>query len=301
MNVRHLEFLCSVVEQGSFTKAALRHGVSQAAITLAMQGLERELGVPLFERQGFRKRPTERAVSLARASAGIVESVRRLPQAGAQALPRAGERAALKVGLAPAAGLLYGPAIHAALLVSEPGRLLSVTTGPAPVMLEQLQRGTLDIVIAPLPRRFPTKNLRKHVLYVGDPIIYARAGHPLQDARTLAEVAQAGWVVAGAAGTPGNVIEEAFRVRRWAPPRIAVQCPDYRMLVRLIATSDLLGVASNASLVSESERDLVRPLSMREGLPRYDVCMFWMRSPGFPPGSGARAVIDALAGQGEAG
>ena len=45
MNIRHLEFLCSVVEQASFTKAAVRHGVSQAAITLAMQGLERDLGV----------------------------------------------------------------------------------------------------------------------------------------------------------------------------------------------------------------------------------------------------------------
>ena len=295
MNIRHLEFLCSVVEQASFTKAAVRHGVSQAAITLAMQGLERDLGVPLFERQGFRKRPTERALALARAGAGIVASMRRLPQTGAEPVERVVERPALKVGLAPAAGLLYGPVIHAALLASEPARLLSVITGPAPVMLEQLQRGALDIVIAPLPRRFPTKTLHKQMMYVGDPVIYARVGHPLQAARTLADVAQADWVVAGAAGTPGNVIEEAFRVRRWTPPRIAVQCPDYRMLLRLIAGSDLLGVVSNASLVSDNERGLIQPLSIREGLPRYDVCMFWKRSPGASAGTGARAVIEALA------
>ena len=59
--------------------------------------------------------------------------------------------------------------------------------------------------------------------------------------------------------------------------------------------SDLLGVISNASLVAESERELVRPLSIREGLPRYDVCLFWSRSPGTPAGNGIGAVVGALA------
>ena len=74
-----------------------------------------------------------------------------------------------------------------------------------------------------------------------------------------------------------------------------MQCPDYRMLLTLIAGSDLLGVVSNASLVSDNERGLIQPLSIREGLPRYDVCMFWKRSPGASAGTGARAVIEALA------
>lgn len=297
MNLRHLEYLCSVIDQGSFTKAAARHGVSQAAITLAMQGLERELDCVLFERHGFRKLPTDRALALARASGGIVESVRRLPETAPLPTDASRKRAILRAGLAPAAGVLYGPRIHRALVESEPNRLLSVITGSAPVMLEQLQRGALDIVIAPLPRRYPMKNLHKRVMYVGDPVIFARVGHALQEATLLSVVSDAQWVVAGAAGTPGNVIEEAFRVRRWAPPRIAVQCPDYRMLLALIAGSDLLGVISNPALVSDQERHTVRPLSIREGLPRYDVCLFWAKDKGAPADRGVRAVVDALVQQ----
>lgn len=297
MNLRHLNYLRSVVAMGGITQAARSHGVSQAAVSLAMQSLERELGCALFVRQGQRKLPSERALAIARASEDVAHAVRRLTQATPRAQDGSRERPTLKVGLAPAAGLLYGPMIHRALLHGAPGQLLSVITGAAPVMLEQLQRGELDIVIAPLPRRFPMRRLDRHVMYIGDPVIYARMGHPLQGARTLAEVADADWVVAGAAGTPGNVIEEAFRVRRWAPPRIAVQCPDYRMLMRLIAGSDLLGVISNASLVSGDEAATVRPLSIRDGLPRYDVCLFWSGQATAPGRQAVAAVTQALIAQ----
>ena len=294
MNLRHLDYLRSAVALGGITQAARAHGVSQAAISLAMQSLERELGCTLFVRQGQRKLPSDRALAIARASEAVALAVQRLPQAAPRAQDSGRERPMLKAGLAPAAGLLYGPMIHRALLQAAPAQMLSVVTGAAPVMLEQLQRGELDIVIAPLPRRFPMRRLDRHVMYIGDPVIYARMGHPLQGARTLADVADADWVVAGAAGTPGNVIEEAFRVRRWAPPRIAVQCPDYRMLMRLIAGSDLLGVISNASLVSGDEAATVCPLSIREGLPRYDVCLFWSGHASVPSKHAVEAVTQAL-------
>lgn len=300
MNLRDLDYLRSVITHASFTRAAQAHGVSQAAISLAMQRLEGALGFALFERQGFRKSPTERARLVASASAGIAESVRKLPRLTGRTQAGAADRLLVRAGLAPAAGLLYGAAMYRALRHGAPGQMLSVITGPAPVMLEQLQRGELDLVIAPQPRRFAPKDLERHVMYIGDPVIYARLGHPLQKATTLSDVADAEWVVAGAAGTPGNVIEEAFRVRRWGAPRIAVQCPDYRMMLRLISGSDLLGVISNASLVPLDERPAVRPLSIREGLPRYDVCLFWSANASAARNIGTTIVVNALIGHASA-
>lgn len=300
MNLRHLDYLRSAVALGGITPAARAHGVSQAAVSLAMQSLERELGCSLFIRQGQRKIPSERARAIARVSEDVAQAVQRLPQAASRGSDGGRERLTLKAGLAPAAGLLYGAQIHQSLQQLAPTHMLSMITGAAPVMLEQLQRSELDIVIAPLPRRFPMRELERHVMYIGDPVIYARLGHPLQSARSLAEVAQADWVVAGAAGTPGNVIEEAFRVRRLPPPRIAVQCPDYRMLMRLIGGSDLLGVISNASLVSGDEAQTVRPLSIRDGLPRYDVCLFWSSSVAAQGRPATRAVVRALIEQSSA-
>jgi DNA-binding transcriptional LysR family regulator len=107
------------------------------------------------------------------------------------------------------------------------------------------------------------------------PAIYARIGHPLAGKNTLADIADADWGVAGLAGTPGNVIEEAFRVRRWSLPRVSVQCSDYAMLVRIVSCSDLLCVISHPALVPEPERLTLRQIEILEGLPHYDVCLFW--------------------------
>jgi DNA-binding transcriptional LysR family regulator len=57
MNLRDLDYLRSVIAHANFTRAAQAHGVSQAAISLAMRRLERELGFTLFDRQGFRRVP----------------------------------------------------------------------------------------------------------------------------------------------------------------------------------------------------------------------------------------------------
>ena len=48
-----------VAELGSFSRAAEQLGYSQAAVTVQMKQLERELGTQLFERIGRRIRLTE--------------------------------------------------------------------------------------------------------------------------------------------------------------------------------------------------------------------------------------------------
>ena len=50
MTLTQLEIYRAVVEQGSFTAAARRLGITQSAVSHAIAGLETELGVPLIER-----------------------------------------------------------------------------------------------------------------------------------------------------------------------------------------------------------------------------------------------------------
>ena len=58
VEVRHLVALRAVAEQGSFGRAAVRLGYSQAAISQQIAGLERAIGVPVFDRPGG-PRPVE--------------------------------------------------------------------------------------------------------------------------------------------------------------------------------------------------------------------------------------------------
>jgi DNA-binding transcriptional LysR family regulator len=181
----------------------------------------------------------------------------------------------LRTGMAHAAALLYGPTIEQAWHTRRPDGLLQIMWGSAPELLAALQAHELDLVIAPRPRRYRPSGIRRHTLHTSTPTVYARVGHPLAAATSLEAIRNAGWAVAGRAGTAGNVIEEAHRVRGLPEPRILVQCGDYPTMLNLVAHSDLLCVVPHPSLLPVQDLPTVQALHIREGLPQYDVCLFW--------------------------
>ena len=64
MELRQLAYLDAVVETGTFAAAAEREHIAQPALWSQVRALEREWGVPLFERDGRRVRPTQALLSL---------------------------------------------------------------------------------------------------------------------------------------------------------------------------------------------------------------------------------------------
>ena len=59
MDIRYLVAFQTILETGSFSKAANQLGYTQAAITFQIQQLEQELGIKLFERIGRNLQLTE--------------------------------------------------------------------------------------------------------------------------------------------------------------------------------------------------------------------------------------------------
>lgn len=57
VEIRHLQALRAVAEEGSFGRAATRLGFSQSAISQQITGLERVVGQPVFDRPGGPRRP----------------------------------------------------------------------------------------------------------------------------------------------------------------------------------------------------------------------------------------------------
>jgi LysR family transcriptional regulator of abg operon len=278
MHLRHLRYLQLVVERGSFASAAEAAGVSQPAITMAMRSLEQEWGAVLFEKVGRQKVPTSAAVRIAQQAGELRGRIERLPAIatgpGEWSLGR--EATVCRVGMAPAAGLLYLPIVESEWRMHEPDGLLQVVSGNATDMLAALQGKELDLVIAPLPRRYPAAGIKRVALHTSTPMLYARSGHPLIDAKSLRDIADAGWGVTGRTGTAGNVIEEAHRVHRLPPPRVLVQCADYPTLLNLVAHTDLLCVVPHAALAPQAPAQSgISALRIREGLPLYEVCLFW--------------------------
>jgi len=58
MELRQLEYLVAIVEEGSFTRAAARVRVAQPGVSAQIGRLERELGQRLLNRSGREVTPT---------------------------------------------------------------------------------------------------------------------------------------------------------------------------------------------------------------------------------------------------
>ena len=68
MELRQIQYLCAVVETGSFTRAAERCLVSQSAISQQVKALEAELGFELLHRHAPLCPPDKEVAHLAEAS-----------------------------------------------------------------------------------------------------------------------------------------------------------------------------------------------------------------------------------------
>lgn len=298
MQLQHLHLLDLVVRTGNFGAAAAEAGVSQPAVTQAMQGLERSLGLKLFERSGRLKLPTATALQVVRLGRQLQEGLDQL-QAGANG-GRSGSRArraALNVGIAPAAGFLYGPLIEQAWHAHRPEGVVRFLPGPSEQLLSAMEAGELDLVIVPRPRKYEAVGQLEAAVHVSTPRIFLRAGHPLARATSLAQIAGASWVAASLGGSTGPVLEEAYRVRGLPSPRIVAQCGDYAMVLRIVARSDLLCVLPHPALLDSIAPGTVVPLQIQEGLPRYEVCLYIPATPRGHHPEALQSVVQAVTGQ----
>jgi DNA-binding transcriptional LysR family regulator len=134
IELRLLRQFLAVAEELHFGRAATRLHMTQPPLTTAVQALERELGVLLFER-------TRRSVALTPAGQALLAPVRRL-LAGAEDLPRLAQAAAAgrtgQLRLAFVSSIAYGPL---------PEWLRAFRDSHPDVAL-QLREATLDVQLA---------------------------------------------------------------------------------------------------------------------------------------------------------
>jgi DNA-binding transcriptional LysR family regulator len=192
--------------------------------------------------------------------------------------------------MAPAAALLYAPAIEQRWRQLEPDGLLRIVGSPAQEQFAALERGELELSIVPRPRGWHGSGLQSRLLHTSAPFVVARQGHALAGSESLERIAQAGWAVAGRVGTAGNTIEEAHRVRGWPPPRVLLQCADYGALLNVVARSELLCTLPHPALLPDPQAAALVRLPLREGLPRYEVSAFWRPR----PSSALKALLAVL-------
>jgi DNA-binding transcriptional LysR family regulator len=182
MELRHLRYFVAVAEELHFRRAAERLYVAQPAVSEQVRKLEAELGVQLFNR-------THRSVSLTVAGAALLDEARRvLHQADvAQMVARtAAQRTTQRLRIGHLPDLLPASVARAMRMLgtSTPRVQISLETGPALRLIDQLRANHLDAVIVGLP--LATNGLRITRTGGEHAIVALPAGHPHATSKSVA-------------------------------------------------------------------------------------------------------------------
>ncbi|MFE7030788.1 LysR family transcriptional regulator [Streptomyces sp. NPDC057621] len=190
MELRHLEYFVTVAEELNFTRAAHRLHVAQSGLSAAIRSLERDLGLPLFER-------TSKHVSLTDAGCALLPEARSTlaaAQAARDAVNqvRGGLRGTLTIGTMVSLGVLDLPALIGQFHSDHPEvvvRLQGATRGSADLARSVLD-GTLDAAFLSLPGAPPAGLVCKTLASV-PMVVVLPADHPLarQDGVAPADLA----------------------------------------------------------------------------------------------------------------
>src|SRR5215831_18027268 len=124
VELRHLEYFVAVAEELSFTRASRRLHVVQSGVSSAIQGLERELGATLFDRNRHRVTLTEAGLAL------LPEARATLAAAQAAADAVAGLRGTLSIGTMISTGSIDVPALLGRFREQHPAVLVRLRVMP---------------------------------------------------------------------------------------------------------------------------------------------------------------------------
>ena len=143
LDLDQLQTFVTIVDTGSFTKAAGEVLRTQSAVSMQMRRLEERIGKPLFEKDGRANRLTEDGEKL-------LAYARRLMQLNRETLAAFDDRAlqgTVRIGIPDDYADRFLPEIMARFARSNPRVELTVTCESTPGLVEHLKRGKLDLAI----------------------------------------------------------------------------------------------------------------------------------------------------------
>jgi LysR family transcriptional regulator, regulator of the ytmI operon len=148
MDLKTLKTFHMIVKHGSFIRAAEEMNYVQSTVTMQIQKLEADLGVPLIER-GKRLRLTEAGRFFYEQSLPLVKHIEQL-QTGLSDL-QLGEAGSVRIGVTEPTASYRLPGILRRFVSDFPKIRVSVEFGNTPGLSERLLQGDIDFALCSAP------------------------------------------------------------------------------------------------------------------------------------------------------
>jgi LysR family hydrogen peroxide-inducible transcriptional activator len=157
MTLNDLRYIVALSQERNFRRAAERSFVSQPALSLAIQKVEQELGVQLFERSRRAVRPTAIGERIVEQAQRVIEEARKIPELARQGKDQlAGP---LRLGVIYTVGPYLLPELIPILHRKAPHMPLEVEENLTVQLDLLLRNGRIDAALVALPFEAPSINL----------------------------------------------------------------------------------------------------------------------------------------------
>ena len=241
MELRHLEYFVAVAEELSFTRASRRLHVVQSGVSSAIQGLERELGAALFDRDRHRVTLTEAGRALLPEARATLAAAQAAADAVAEAT--AGLRGTLSIGTMISTGPVGLPVLLGRFHEQHPGVLvkLRVMPGGSAELAREVISGGLDLALLSLPGEAPA-GLAVRPLAQEPLALICAAKHPLagKDSAPLEALAEEAFIDFPVGWGTRAIVDRAFAAAG-IDRQVSFEVADYATAAGLVGNG--LGVA----------------------------------------------------------
>jgi DNA-binding transcriptional LysR family regulator len=292
LNLQALRVFAAVVDHAGFSRAAAALHLSQPAVSKAVSGLERDVGMPLLER-GMRG---GRGVSLTEAGALLHERARELfaVERGAEEELRALrglDAGALRIGASTTVANYLLPPLLGAFHDRFPGVALRVTSANTRAIARLLLVRRLDVALVEGPvshARIEVVPWREDAL-----VVIAPPEHPLAARRSVAPdaLAAAPFILRERGSGTRTVAEAALRARGLAPP-VALTLGSTEAIKQAVRAGLGLSVLSRAAVEDQLAAGTLVALRVHGWDVRRALTLLRLR--GRAPGPAARRFEEAL-------
>ena len=254
-----LRALLALADSGGYLGASISTGLAVPTLHRAVKDLSLSLRKVLVERRSNAVVLTEAGHALAR----IFRLARIELEAGLAEIEalKGREIRRIAVGAMPLSRARILPAAVARFLKRHPQVRIAIAEGARAELVEPLRSGMIDMMIGALRQPLIEPDLVQTALFEDEPIIVARAGHPLAGTRpNLAALARHAWILP-ARGAPLRDSWNAMFADANAPaPPVPVESGSVMTIRQVLIDSDFLTLVSPDQVAVELEANWLTSL-----------------------------------------
>ena len=252
MEIRQLKAFVAIAEARTFTAAAVRIHYTQAALSMQIKQLEKEVGVPLFTRM-------PRRVVLTEAGEHLHERAQRILREHDAALAELAELAGAKHGrlrVGSASGMVSAdslPPILKKLRKSHPHADVSVSSGTSEELVKKILAGEIDAAFISLPVQ--ARNVETEMLSRDQLVAIASPRHALAGQKVVSAFALAGekLILGEQGGNTRRLIDEFFS-EAGLKPTVAMELSRQAAIRNMVAADMGVGIVPLSVAREDVER-----------------------------------------------